>query len=143
MTKTIWVLLFICGLTLQTTAQEKKHNLQFDTLAKRWDEALPIGNGMLGALIWEKNGNLRISLDRADLWDERPMKGLHREEFSFKWVQEQVAKKQYDTVQKLFDRPYDREPAPSKIPGGAIEVPIKSWGAQSAASIDLKTATSQ
>ena len=142
MTKTIWVLLFICSLTLQTTAQEKKHNLQFDTLAKHWDEALPIGNGMLGALIWEKNGNLRISLDRADLWDERPMKGLHREEFSFKWVQEQVAKKQYDTVQKLFDRPYDREPAPSKIPGGAIEVPIKSWGAQSAASIDLKTATS-
>ena len=142
MTKTIWVLLFICSLTLQTTAQEKKHNLQFDTLAKHWDEALPIGNGMLGALIWEKNGNLRISLDRADLWDERPMKGLHREEFSFRWVQEQVAKKQYDTVQKLFDRPYDREPAPSKIPGGAIEVPIKSWGAQSAASIDLKTATS-
>jgi alpha-L-fucosidase 2 len=142
MTKTIWVLLFICGFTINTTAQEKKHNLQFDTLAKHWDEALPIGNGMLGALIWEKNGNLRISLDRADLWDERPMKGLHREEFSFKWVQEQVAKKQYDTVQKLFDRPYDREPAPSKIPGGAIEVPIKSWGAQSAASIDLKTATS-
>ena len=142
MTKTIWALLFTCGFTLQTTAQEKKHNLQFDTLAKRWDEALPIGNGMLGALIWEKNGNLRLSLDRADLWDERPMKGLHREEFSFKWVQEQVAKKQYDTVQKLFDHPYDREPAPSKIPGGAIEVPIKTWGAQSSAAIDLKTATS-
>ena len=142
MTRTIWVLLLICGLTLQTNAQEKKHNLQFDTLAKRWDEALPIGNGMLGGLIWEKNGNLRISLDRADLWDERPMKGLHREEFSFKWVQEQVDKKQYDTVQKLFDHPYDREPAPSKIPGGAIEVPINSWGAQSASTIDLKTATS-
>ena len=142
MTKTIWGLLFIFGFTLQTTAQEKKHNLQFDTLAKRWDEALPIGNGMLGALIWEKNGNLRLSLDRADLWDERPMKGLHREEFSFKWVQEQVAKKQYDTVQRLFDHPYDREPAPSKIPGGAIEVPINAWGAQSSATIDVKTATS-
>ncbi len=142
MTKTIWGLLFIFGFPLQTTAQEKKHNLQFDTLAKRWDEALPIGNGMLGALIWEKNGNLRLSLDRADLWDERPMKGLHRDEFSFKWVQEQVAKKQYDTVQKLFDHPYDREPAPSKIPGGAIEVPINSWGAQSSATIDVKTATS-
>ncbi|MEY4867972.1 MAG: hypothetical protein RIT36_871, partial [Bacteroidota bacterium] len=142
MIKTIWVLLFIFGLTLQTTAQEKKHNLQFDTLAKHWDEALPIGNGMLGALIWEKNGNLRLSLDRADLWDERPMKGLHRKEFSFTWVQEQVAKKQYDTVQKLFDHPYDREPAPSKIPGGAIEVPINAWGAQSSATIDVKTATS-
>ena len=142
MTKTIWALLLICGLTLQTTGQEKQHNLQFDTLAKRWDEALPIGNGMLGALVWEKNGNLRISLDRADLWDERPMKGLHREEFSFKWVQEQAAKKQYDTVQKLFDHPYDREPAPSKIPGAAIEVPINTWGPQSSAIVDLKTATS-
>lgn len=142
MWKIFWMALCICAFTLQTRGQEKKHNLQFDTLAKRWDEALPIGNGMLGGLIWEKNGNLRISLDRADLWDERPMKGLHREGFSFKWVQEQVVKKQYDTVQKLFDHPYDREPAPSKIPGAAIEVPINTWGPQSSAIVDLKTATS-
>ncbi len=134
--------LCISASCIQASGQEKQHNLAFDTLSKQWDEALPIGNGMLGGLVWEKKGNLRISLDRADLWDERPMKGLHRDEFSFQWVHQQVDKKQYDTVQKLFDHPYDREPAPSKIPGAAIEVPINTWGQQSLASVDIKTATS-
>jgi hypothetical protein len=51
----------------------------------------------------------------------RPMAGLHRKEFSYKWVQEQVEKKDYKPVQQYFDEPYDREPAPSKIPAGALE----------------------
>lgn len=47
--------------------------LKFNKLASTWDEAIPFGNGMLGALVWQKENNLRISLDRADLWDLRPM----------------------------------------------------------------------
>ncbi len=105
------------------------HDLQFDTLATRWDEAIPLGNGTLGALIWQKQNHLRFSLDRADLWDERPMKGLHRKEFSYQWVYEQVKKKtDYNLVQKYFDDPYDEEPAPSKIPGAGLEFDIKDWG---------------
>jgi alpha-L-fucosidase 2 len=98
-----------------------KHDLQFDSLATFWDEAIPLGNGTVGALIWKNNDRLRFSLDRADIWDMRPMAGLHRKEFSFKWVQEQVEKKDYKPVQRYFDAPYDREPAPSKIPAGALE----------------------
>jgi len=30
------------------------HDLYFEKLAARWDEAIPLGNGMLGALIWQK-----------------------------------------------------------------------------------------
>jgi hypothetical protein len=79
---------------------------------------------MQGALVWNKGGKLRLALDRADLWDQRPMKGLHRPEFSYKWVQQQVAKKDYKLVQEYFDHPYDREPAPTKIPGAALELPL-------------------
>jgi alpha-L-fucosidase 2 len=99
----------------------ERHDLKFNTLASVWDEAIPLGNATVGALIWQKDGKLRFSLDRADLWDTRPMAGLHREEFRYKWVQEQVAKKDYKPVQQYFDLPYDKEPAPSKIPGGALE----------------------
>ena len=67
------------------------HDLRFSALAAVWDEALPMGNGMLGALAWQKGGRIRLSLDRADLWDLRPMKGLERPEFRFDWVREQVA----------------------------------------------------
>lgn len=116
--------LFYSNVSAQTT----RHDLHFDTLASRWDEAIPLGNGMLGALIWQRSDHLRFSLDRADLWDQRPMKGLHRPEFSYPWVVEQVKKKDYSPVQQYFDEPYDREPAPSKIPGGALEFDTKNWG---------------
>jgi hypothetical protein len=122
-------------------SQESKHNLSLDSLPTRWDEALPIGNGMLGALIWNKDGNLRFSLDQAELWDERPMKGLHRKEFSYKWIQDQVFKKDYKPVQDNFDWPYDHEPAPTKIPGGAVEFNIKNVGKIISAQLDIKTAT--
>ncbi|WP_159475407.1 glycosyl hydrolase family 95 catalytic domain-containing protein [Dyadobacter sp. 3J3] len=114
----IFIMLVAINLHAQPTT---KHDLQFDSLATVWDEAIPLGNGTVGALIWKNGDKLRFSLDRADIWDMRPMAGLHRKEFSYKWVQEQVEKKEYKPVQQYFDAPYDKEPAPSKIPAGALE----------------------
>ncbi|MBI5009810.1 MAG: glycoside hydrolase N-terminal domain-containing protein, partial [Bacteroidia bacterium] len=105
-----------------------KTDLHFTELAKSWDEGIPLGNGMIGALIWEKEGKLRFSLDRADLWDLRPMENLDKPEWRFSWVREQWEKNTYQNVQQMFDAPYDRNPAPSKIPGGAIEINISSFG---------------
>ncbi|MQY78292.1 MAG: hypothetical protein GH151_03735 [Bacteroidetes bacterium] len=104
------------------------HDLYFEKLATRWDEAIPLGNGMLGALIWQKGNNLRISLDRADLWDLRPMETLNIPEFRFSWVYDQVNKEDYKPVQDLFDVPYNRNPAPTKIPAGALEFDISQLG---------------
>ena len=115
-------------------------DLHFTELAKSWDEAIPLGNGMLGALIWEKEGKLRFSLDRADLWDLRPMENLDKPEWRFSWVKEQWEKDSYQNVQQMFDAPYDRNPAPSKIPGGAVEVNISSFGKILSAGLDLETA---
>lgn len=117
-----------------------RHDLKFDTLAKRWDEAIPLGNGMLGALVWQKAGALRFSLDRADLWDQRPMKGLHRKEFNYQWVMDQVTRKDYAPVQQYFDSPYDNEPAPSKIPGGALEFTTSGWGQVKSVELQLTDA---
>jgi alpha-L-fucosidase 2 len=99
-----------------TAQPESKHDLKFDSLAKVWDEAIPLGNGMVGALVYQKDGRLRFALDRSDLWDERPMKGLHRKEFSYQWVYEQVKKNDYGIVQQYFDVPYDKEAGPTKFP---------------------------
>jgi alpha-L-fucosidase 2 len=136
------IIIVIAGFLFCTPvfAQQNKHDLKFDKLATRWDEAIPLGNGMLGALIWQKGGNLRFSLDRADLWDLRPMSGLHRAEFKYDWVVEQVKKNTYRPVQQYFDEPYDREPAPSKIPGGALEFDTKGWGAVQMVQLHLANA---
>ena len=117
-----------------------QHNLKFDTLATVWDEAIPLGNGMVGALVYQKDDRLRFALDRSDLWDERPMKGLHREEFSYQWVQQQVKKKEYSIVQQYFDVPYDKEAGPTKISGGALEFESKGWGKVTSVELNLKNA---
>ena len=98
-----------------------EHDLVFDQLATTWDEAIPLGNGMLGALVWQNNDRLRISLDRADLWDLRPMKNMDLEELTYDWVYRQWKNDTYDVVQDKLDIPYNERPAPTKIPAGAIE----------------------
>ena len=115
----IFILFLSQGLSLTSLGQGRVH--EFKPLPKQWDEAMPLGNGMLGALVWEKNDILRFALDRADLWDSRPMKGLHRDEFSYQWIVQQRLNNNYKPVQEYFDHPYDREPAPTKIPGAGLE----------------------
>ena len=131
----IFLLLVIAAGKSQPAAH---HNLQFNTLADKWDEAIPLGNGMLGALVWQKEAALRLSLDRADLWDER--KALDLSKFNFKWVEEQVLKNDYAPVQKLGDHPYDNIPYPTKLPAAAIAFSISGLGKVVSNVLDIKTA---
>ena len=117
-----------------------KDNLQFDSLANRWDEGMPLGNGWLGELIWKKENRLRLSLDRVDLWDDRPMPEINK--LKFKWVVAQVNKGQYDTVHKIGDVPYDETSAPTKIPGAALEFNYASFGRVISNKLDIKTGLS-
>ena len=127
MRKIIFAVLVIIGFEGSLIAQPTAaHNLKSDSLAKRWDEAIPLGNGWLGALIYQKGDHIRMSLDRVDLWDDRPMPKI--DQLKFSWVAEQVKKNQYDTVQKIGDAPYEQNAAPTKIPGAAIEFDISKFG---------------
>ncbi|HUZ61221.1 MAG TPA: glycoside hydrolase N-terminal domain-containing protein [Hanamia sp.] len=126
---------------LTVSAQPKpSDNLQFDSLATRWDEGMPLGNGWLGEMIWKKDNKLRISLDRVDLWDDRPMPKIGQ--LKFKWVIAQLNKGQYDTVHKIGDEPYDKSPAPTKIPGAALEFNYMSFGKVVSNNLNIKTALS-
>ena len=122
------LILIVTSFEVKSASHTAKYNLEFPRLATSWDEGIPLGNGMLGALIWQKDDHLRFSLDRADLWDLRPMENLSKPEFTFKWVQQQVKENNYKVVQNMFDVPYDALPAPSKIPGAALEFDTKSLG---------------
>lgn len=120
-----------------------KHDLIFDKLPTRWDEALPLGNGFMGELIWQKGDRLRFSLDHAELWDLRPMEGMNKPEFTYAWVQEQIKKNNYAAVQQYGDVPYEREPAPSKIPGAALEMDTKGWGDVITAQLNVQKALAE
>lgn len=117
------------------------HDLVFNDLAVTWDEGMPLGNAIVGALVWRKGDALRMSLDHVGLWDLRPM--LNRDKLAthnFTWVQAQVAKKDYRPVQEMYDVPYDNSAFPTKIPGGALEFDIAGLGKTSTVRLFLNHA---
>ena len=71
------------GLFTSCTSSEEEcklpqscHGLNMTELPQRWDEAIPLGNGLTGGLLWQKDGKLRLAIDRADLWDLRPVEAF-------------------------------------------------------------------
>jgi hypothetical protein len=71
----------ICSIIVVFAGCEKKdirlspspHDLVFSSLATRRDEAIPLSNAIVGSFVRQKDGALRMSLDRAGWWDLRPM----------------------------------------------------------------------
>ncbi len=94
-----------------------------DILAKKaiasWDEALPLGNGKMGCLIWGASDALRLSLDRGDLWDNTPAPELSDERYRFKNLVQAARDGDMHTQLELFDAPY-RHAAPTKLPAGKL-----------------------
>jgi len=53
-------------------AQQKEYILRYNKPAKDWNEALPIGNGRLGAMIFGRAGEELIQLNEQTLWTSGP-----------------------------------------------------------------------
>ena len=51
-----------------------------------WDEAVPLGNGTVGVLLWGETNLVRLSLDRGDLWDEHPSPAFLKVRDRFNWA---------------------------------------------------------
>ena len=126
--------------TLSISPEASPHDIHFDSLAKSWDEAIPLGNGLVGALIWQKGTALRFSLDRADLWDLRPVEEFAGPNFRFSWICQQVRNGDYQPVQKLTDLPYERDAGPSKIPAAGLQFPMEKLGEVEAVHLFLREA---
>jgi len=100
------------------------YNLVLQAPIDKWDEAIPLGNGLTGGLLWGENNTIRLSLDRGDLWDERTTGGAAWwKEYTYRKAADLIARKQYDTVQKWWDEPYNGV-TPTKLPAGRIEIKL-------------------
>jgi len=119
-----------------------EHGLHYTTPALVWDEALPLGNGLLGALVWGDGQPLRISLDRTDLWDLRPVPEFHTAEYSYKTMRQWVKEGRIDDLHRLYDKPYGY-PGPTKIPAGRIEFTLGAERKFQGASLDLAKASAE
>lgn len=129
-----------CNNDFNCSVQPSENDLTFSGLATTWDEGVPLGNATVGALVWNKDSALRLSLDRTDLWDLRPSDSISGPNNRFAWVKEHIRAKDYLPVQKKFDWPYDMAPAPAKIPGAALEFPLAQLGKPSNVRLYLNNA---
>jgi alpha-L-fucosidase 2 len=105
-----------------------------------WDEALPLGNGLIGALMWGEGNVLRFSLDRGDLWDLRRPEIYSRPDWNYQTIQRLVVEKNQREMVRLFDAPYEETPYPTKLPAGRVELRFPDGAHTEDFTLDLATA---
>jgi alpha-L-fucosidase 2 len=115
-------------------------NLSLAAPIGTWDEAIPLGNGLLGGLLWGERQTVRLSLDRGDLWDERPREGIRARDFNYAAMIRLVAQGKNDELNSIFDYPYGG-PYPTKIPAGRLEITLDP--AQSVRRFELNLASAE
>ena len=101
----------------------KQYDISSECSIINWDEAIPLGNGKLGALIYG-NGQLRLSLDRTDLWDNRQHPFTKEEGFNFQNLVRLVrsgSEEDWKESQRLVESIYYLR-YPTKLTAGRIEL---------------------
>lgn len=102
-------------------------NLHLSAPINSWDEAVPLGNGLMGGLLWGEQHKIRLSLDRGDLWDERPR--IEKE-----WWKRRNWKAGGD-----WDEPYNGV-TPTKLPAGRLEILLNPSQTIGSFELDLASA---
>jgi alpha-L-fucosidase 2 len=103
---------------------KRESNLVLQAPIKTWDEAIPLGNGLMGGLLWGENNTIRLSLDRGDLWDDRTTgEAEWWKTKTYQRAAEMIAQKNYKEVQQWWNIPY-KGVTPTKLPAGRIEIKL-------------------
>ena len=85
--------------------------LELDAPIDMWVDAIPLGNGQSGALVWGADDELRITLDRTDYWHQ--CRNPAFDDPRFKWKNLPNYTNDFELLKKIFIVRKD----PSKLPG--------------------------
>ena len=79
--------------------------LWYSSPAKIWEEALPVGNGRLGAMVFGKNGEERIQLNEETYWSGGPYSTVVKDGYKvLPEIQKLVFEEKYLAAHNLFGR---------------------------------------
>jgi alpha-L-fucosidase 2 len=79
--------------------------LWYSTPAAKWEDALPVGNGRLGAMVFGKNGEERIQLNEETYWSGGPYSTVVKDGYKFlPEIQKKVFEEKYLAAHNLFGR---------------------------------------
>jgi len=101
----------------------------------KWDEAIPLGNGLTGGLLWGGGNEIRLSLDRGDLWDLRAHPGFTAPGFTYETVRRMALAGLTDSLNKQYARANDY---PTKLPGCRLVVTLPGNVKATSFHLDMK-----
>jgi alpha-L-fucosidase 2 len=79
--------------------------LWYENPAQKWEEALPVGNGRLGAMVFGKNGEERIQLNEETYWSGGPYSTVVKGGYKvLPEIQKKVFEEKYLAAHNLFGR---------------------------------------
>lgn len=77
----------------------------YNAPAKKWDEALPVGNGRLGAMVFGRSGEERIQLNEETYWSGGPYSTVVKGGYKvLPEIQKLVFDEKYLAAHNLFGR---------------------------------------
>jgi len=96
-------LLLFCILSISYTYSQNDLKLHYNQPAVEWTEALPIGNGTLGAMVFGRVDTELIQLNEATLWSGGPVqKNVNPNAFkNLALIREELKKENYEKAYEL------------------------------------------
>jgi alpha-L-fucosidase 2 len=77
--------------------------LWYNTPALKWEDALPVGNGRLGAMVFGKNREERIQLNEETYWSGGPYSTVVKDGYKFlPEIRKKVFDEKYVDAHNLF-----------------------------------------
>lgn len=116
------------------------HSLTLPAPIRRWDCALPLGNGLTGGLLWGEGSTLNLSLDRGDLWDERSDNDYDPAKRTLATMIEAYKNQDRATWDKYLVNP-NKTLKWTKIPGGRLVITLPGQTKSKSFHLDFEKAT--
>lgn len=98
--------LFLIGLTTHSAFSQTDLRLWYSQPARNWNEALPVGNGRLGAMIFGKVEEELIQLNEETLWSGGPANTNPNPQAPdlLPEIREALSREDYETAEKLTQK---------------------------------------
>ncbi|MCK5000631.1 MAG: glycoside hydrolase family protein, partial [Anaerohalosphaera sp.] len=126
------------GVTAASSISIDAFQMNLEAPIDKWDEAIPLGNGLIGGLLWGVDNEIRLSLDRGDLWDLRPHPSYIDKDFNYKKVVELARSGKASQLNRTHAKSNDY---PTKLPGGRLVITLPSDQKAKSFNLNMKTAT--
>jgi alpha-L-fucosidase 2 len=96
-------------------------NLWYEQEAEQWTEALPLGNGRLGVMVFGKTGNEIIPVNEDTLWSGYPREGGPKNKAGVsRAMRDLAACRRFSEAEELFDREISSPWSQSYLPLGDV-----------------------